>query len=161
MDDQRIIPAQLQWFGLTDKGKIRPNNEDSFLCLQFDALEYHYLGKFGQAPSQSCDFVFAVSDGMGGAMAGEFASRVTVDKITHLLPAAFKRSAAGLPNDFEDVLDELFEEIHRALMYLGSTDPDCAGMGATLSMCWFTPGWMYFGHIGDSRIYYLPKQEGG
>ena len=28
-------------------------------------------------------------------------------------------------------------------------------------MCWFTPGWMYFGHIGDSRIYYLPKQEGG
>jgi PPM family protein phosphatase len=161
MDDQRIVPAQLQWFGLTDKGKIRPNNEDSFLCLQFDALEYHYLGKFGQAPSHYCDFVFAVSDGMGGAMAGEFASRVTVDKITHLLPAAFKRSAAGLPNDFEDVLDELFEEIHRSLMYLGSTDPDCAGMGATLSMCWFTPGWMYFGHIGDSRIYYFPKQEGG
>ena len=98
---------------------------------------------------------------MGGAMAGEFASRVTVDKITHLLPAAFKRSAVGLPNDFEDVLDELFEEIHRSLMYLGSTDPDCAGMGATLSMCWFTPGWMYFGHIGDSRIYYFPKQERG
>ena len=90
MDGQRIIPAQLQWFGLTDKGKIRPNNEDSFLCLQFDALELQYLGKFGQAPSQSCDFVFAVSDGMGGAMAGEFASRVTVDKITRLLPAGFQ-----------------------------------------------------------------------
>ena len=59
--------------------------------------------------------------------------------------------------DFEDVLEELFSEIHRALMYLGSTDPDCAGMGATLSMCWFTPGWMYFGHIGDSRIYYSPE----
>jgi serine/threonine protein phosphatase PrpC len=29
-------------------------------------------------------------------------------------------------------------------------------MEATLSLCWFTPGWMYFGHIGDSRIYYLP-----
>ena len=29
-------------------------------------------------------------------------------------------------------------------------------MQATLSVCWFTPGWMYFGHIGDSRIYYLP-----
>jgi Serine/threonine protein phosphatase len=25
-----------------------------------------------------------------------------------------------------------------------------------LSLCWFTPGWMYFGHVGDSRIYYLP-----
>lgn len=32
-------------------------------------------------------------------------------------------------------------------------------MEATLSLCWFTPGWMYFGHIGDSRIYYLPAQE--
>ena len=30
-------------------------------------------------------------------------------------------------------------------------------MGATLSLCWFTPGWMYFGHIGDSRIYHLAK----
>jgi PPM family protein phosphatase len=28
-------------------------------------------------------------------------------------------------------------------------------------MCWFTPGWMHFGHIGDSRIYYLPGREGG
>ena len=32
-------------------------------------------------------------------------------------------------------------------------------MQATLSLCWFTPGWMYFGHIGDSRIYYLPARE--
>jgi protein phosphatase len=29
-------------------------------------------------------------------------------------------------------------------------------METTLSLCWFTPGWMYFGHVGDSRIYYLP-----
>lgn len=33
-------------------------------------------------------------------------------------------------------------------------------MGATLSLCWFTPGWMYFGHIGDSRVYYLPAEGG-
>ena len=32
-------------------------------------------------------------------------------------------------------------------------------MGATLSICWFTRGWMYFGHIGDSRVYYLPTQQ--
>lgn len=30
-------------------------------------------------------------------------------------------------------------------------------MGATLSLAWFTPGWLYFGHVGDSRIYYLPR----
>jgi protein phosphatase len=39
---------------------------------------------------------------------------------------------------------------------VGESDEETAGMQATLSLCWFTPGWMYFGHIGDSRIYYLP-----
>lgn len=161
MDQQRNPLARLQWYGQTDRGKVRPNNEDSFLCLQFDALELRYLGKIGESTSEGVDLVFAVSDGMGGAMAGEFASRVAVDKITRLLPPTFRRSAAGLPMDFGDVLDALFGEIHRALMYLGATDPDCSGMGATLSMCWFTPNWMYFGHIGDSRIYYFPAREGG
>ena len=33
-------------------------------------------------------------------------------------------------------------------------------MGATLSLCWFARHWMYFGHIGDSRIYYLPAAGG-
>jgi protein phosphatase len=32
-------------------------------------------------------------------------------------------------------------------------------MQTTLSLCWFTPGWMYFGHIGDSRIYHLPAKK--
>ena len=33
-------------------------------------------------------------------------------------------------------------------------------MGATLSLCWFTPGRMFFGHVGDSRIYFLPAAGG-
>ena len=33
-------------------------------------------------------------------------------------------------------------------------------MGTTLSLCWLTPGWLYFGHIGDSRIYHLPAAGG-
>ena len=159
----RKAPAsiRLQWSGQTDCGKVRPNNEDSFLCLQFNAQEVAYLGKIGEASTGEVDFVFAVSDGMGGAMAGEFASRIAVEKITRLLPPSFKQAAAGLTSGFEDVLTELFHETHRALMYLGWSDPDCSGMGATLSMCWFTPNWVYFGHIGDSRIYYLPVREGG
>jgi protein phosphatase len=32
-------------------------------------------------------------------------------------------------------------------------------MQTTLSLCWFTPGWMYFGHVGDSRIYHLPRRK--
>jgi PPM family protein phosphatase len=150
------VPHRLQWFGRTDRGHVRTNNEDSFLALQFDAREVHYLGKFGEAPTGNIDFVFAVSDGMGGAKAGELASRITVDKITHLLPRSFKLSAIGLTTGFDDVFTELFDQIHRALTFVGSSDEDTVGMQATLSLCWFTPGWMHFGHIGDSRIYYLP-----
>lgn len=153
--------TSLHWSGWTDKGKVRPNNEDSFLGLRFDAREIHRLGKFGEASMQTMDFAFAVSDGMGGALAGEFASRIAVDKITTLLPRAFQQSAQGLAAGFSDLLTELFTQIHRALVYVGNSYDECRGMEATLSLCWFTPGWMYFAHIGDSRIYYLPAREGG
>jgi protein phosphatase len=151
----------LKWSGRTDRGKVRPNNEDAFLGLQFDAREVNHLGKTGEASLASKDFVFAVSDGMGGAMAGEYASQIAVEKITRLLPHSFKQSATGMETGFADVLTELFSQIHRALVYLGESYEECSGMEATLSLCWFTPGWMYFAHIGDSRIYYLPAKEGG
>jgi len=152
--------ASLRWFGMTDRGRVRPNNEDAFLGLCFDAHEVQYLGKVGEASLAGCDFAFAVSDGMGGAHAGELASRLTVEKITKLLPRAFKQSASGLDAGVLDVLSELFDQIHRSLMYVGGSYEECSGMGATLSLCWFTPSWMYFGHIGDSRIYYLPAGKG-
>lgn len=154
-------PTALRWWGLTDRGRVRKNNEDSFLALQFDAQEVRFLGKTGEAPTENADYVFAVSDGMGGAMCGEFASRIAVEKITRLLPRAFKQGGVGLGTGFGDVLEDLFEQIHKALLYLGGSYEECAGMGATLSLGWFTPGWMYFAHIGDSRIYYLPAREGG
>ena len=158
MDHPNIasVPPRLQWFGRTDRGRVRKNNEDTFLALEFDGREIQYLGKYGEASTDNVDFVFAVSDGMGGAKAGELASRITVDKITHLLPRSFKQSAIGLKTGFEDVFTELFDQIHRALTFLGASDEEVNGMQATLSLCWFTPGWMYFAHIGDSRIYYLP-----
>lgn len=152
---------RLKWFGRTDCGKVRPNNEDSFAGLQFDAREVHHLGRLGEAATKNMDIAFAVSDGMGGAKAGEFASRMVVEKITALLPRSFQQSALGLEAGFSDVLAEIFDQIHRALVFVGDSYGECAGMEATLSLCWFTPAWMYFAHIGDSRIYYLPSREGG
>ena len=154
------VVRHLRWSGLSDRGKVRKNNEDSFLGMRFDAQEAHLLGKLGEASLKSADFAFAVSDGMGGAMAGEFASRITLEKITRLMPRAFKQSASGLASGFGDVLAELFGQIHRAISYLGESYEECRGMGATLSLCWFTQGWMYFAHVGDSRIYYLPAAGG-
>ncbi len=150
----------LAWSGHTDIGRVRKNNEDAFLGLAIDGHEARYLGKIGEWESEDADFVFAVSDGMGGAMAGEFASRIAVEKITRLLPPLFKQNASGFSVGFADVLGELVTEIHKALLYLGACYEECHGMGATLSLCWFRPGWMYFAHIGDSRIYFLPSGGG-
>lgn len=155
-----FTPKSLHWSGRTDRGRVRPNNEDAFLGLQFDGREVHHLGAIGEGTTGHLDFAFAVSDGIGGAMAGEYASSIVVQKITTLLPRSYRQTAAGLKAGFTDVMEELFAQIHRALAHLGRSYEECHGMEATLSLCWFTPGWMYFGHIGDSRIYYLPAEPG-
>lgn len=151
-----LPPSDLHWSGLTHVGRVRKNNEDTFLALAVDGHEVRYLGKTGYASLGTCDFVFAVSDGMGGAKSGEFASRIAVDRITRLFPRTFRLAAAGMGTGWSDVLTELFTAIHHDLLKLGYSYEECAGMGATLSLCWFTPQWMYFGHLGDSRVYYLP-----
>jgi protein phosphatase len=158
--DHPLPPSILRWSGLTDVGRFRPNNEDAFLALNFDGHDVRHLGKTGDASLAGTDFVFAVSDGMGGAKSGEFASRITVDRVTRLLPRGFRLSAAGMSVGFQDILSELFSAIHADLIKLGYSYEECAGMGCTLSLCWFTPEWAYFGHIGDSRIYYLPREGG-
>lgn len=153
-------PAQVRWSGLTHVGRVRKNNEDAFLGLTFDGHDLRHLGKTGQASLSGSDFVFAVSDGMGGARSGEFASRIAIDRIQRLLPRGFRLAAAGMTSGFNDILGELIASIHNDLMKLGYSYEECAGMGATLSLGWLTPEWMYFAHIGDSRIYYLPREGG-
>lgn len=149
-------PPVLHWSGCTDIGKVRKNNEDAFLGLTFDALEVQRLGKIGEAPADKNSFAFAVCDGMGGAKAGEFASNIAVEKITKLLPRFNPPPADDLEKQHAETLAELFQQIHRALVYLGGSYDEIEGMQTTMSLAWFTPGWMYFGHIGDSRIYHLP-----
>jgi len=159
--EPRLPARHIRWSGHSDRGKVRPHNEDCFLALQFDAREVQRLGKIGESHTGDQHFVFAVSDGMGGALAGEFASRVTVDKILQLMPRSFRQDVTGIEAGFIDVLGELFGEIDVALKRLGGSYPEeCRGMGATLSLCWLTAEWMYFGHIGDSRIYYLERATG-
>lgn len=159
--NEHLPSRHIRWSGHSDKGRVRPHNEDCFLALQFDAREAYRLGKNGASMTGDHHFVFAVSDGMGGAQAGEFASRVTMDKILHLLPRSFRQDVTGIEAGFIDVLGELFGEIDFALKHLGGSYPEeCRGMGATLTLCWLTAEWMYFAHIGDSRLYYLERATG-
>lgn len=148
--------SRLSWSGMTHRGRVRSNNEDAFLALTFNAEGLRFLGKTGESSLDEGDFVFAVSDGMGGANAGEFASRIAVDRITRLLPGTFRMAASQLTAGIGDVLMDVFHHVHAEIGKM-SIYPECEGMGATLSLACFSPGWMHFAHIGDSRIYYLPQ----
>lgn len=154
------IPKKIAWSGMTHRGKIRANNEDAFLALTFDAREVRYLGKVGEASLENADFVFAVSDGMGGAKSGEFASRTATERIMRVLPRSFGFAAQGMSSGFADILTDLFNHVHGELNKLAESYSECEGMGATLTLAWFTPGWLYFAHVGDSRLYYLPAEGG-
>jgi protein phosphatase len=150
----------VRWSGLTHVGRVRPNNEDVFLALTFDEREVRFLGKTGEATLADADFIFAVSDGMGGAKSGEFASRFAVDRITRLLPRRFRLAPEKMAGRFAEILGELFAAIHSDLLKLGFSYEECAGMGATLTLAWLTPGRLYFAHIGDSRLYHLSRDGG-
>ena len=157
---QHSSAERLEWSGLTHPGRFRPNNEDAFLAMLLDSRGIRYLGKVGNAALEHSDFIFAVSDGMGGERSGEFASRIAVEKITLQLPRQFGLGEERFSAYSDDILRELFNSIHTDLLKLGRFDENCRNMGATLTLAWFRRGRVYFGHIGDSRLYYLPAAGG-
>lgn len=158
--DGRVLPNRIAWSACSDKGRIRPSNEDAFVGVRFDAREVQRLGRHGEEGLETMDYAFAVGDGMGGEKAGEFASRIAAEKITALMPRAFALAAKGIEAGHADVLGELFARIHDAITYLGRSYAECARMQTTLSLGWFSPGWLYFAHVGDSRIYHRPARDG-
>ena len=121
----RIIEAT----GLTDVGRQRQSNEDRF----FDASP-----------------VFAVADGMGGARAGEVASRIAVETFDEALdPAA----------DPEAQLAAVARAANRRIWELAQSDEAHAGMGTTLTSVMVGEREVAIGHVGDSRLYRLRDGE--
>jgi serine/threonine protein phosphatase PrpC len=110
--------------GLTQTGNVRRSNEDSYLM---------------RSP------LFVVADGMGGAQAGEIASRMTAQ--------AFAESnlVGGPP---ADVLRETIRVANARILERSRTDPDAAGMGTTVTAALASDdGSITFAHVGDSRAY--------
>lgn len=119
---------------LTDRGLIRPNNEDSML----------EAGERG---------VFAVADGMGGHAAGEVASRMAVDALEEALDASSPPSTA----EAADPLIRAFATANDEIRRRGHAETDKRGMGTTLSVLLALPdeGRGLIAHVGDSRVYRL------
>jgi len=87
--------------------------------------------------------VFAVADGMGGARAGEVASRMAVE--------AFESAGADEPP--EELLRGVAREANRRIYEMAQGDTEHAGMGTTLTAAMVSGREVAVGHVGDSRLY--------
>jgi len=127
-------------FGLTDVGKVRTNNQDTYLCHVLDDTDQAY---------------FVVCDGMGGAQAGnvasELAARVFADHIKqHIRPQMSKKYMTSVLINAVNFAN--YETYHKA----NSSDA-FAGMGTTLVGGMISGDIAMIVNIGDSRLYYADK----
>lgn len=140
--------VHLKAFGRSDVGKVRTHNEDGFVIVDLT----HSAGVSdppGPIEIQVEDFgvLLAVSDGVGGAQAGEVASALTLQALRAALPAGAGGTAeAALIASVEDAN----QRVHQA-----ATTADRKGMGATLTAILVHGGRALVAEIGDSRAYVL------
>lgn len=114
----------------SDTGRVRSLNEDSMTA--FDSPN---------------GYVVVVCDGMGGQNAGDVASQLATTVITEILT----------DNTFdtpEEAISNSIIAANRAILIQAQNDPELSGMGSTCVMAIIKDGKVYYGGVGDSRIYY-------
>jgi serine/threonine protein phosphatase PrpC len=116
--------------GRTDAGRKRRRNEDAFVV---------------DPP------LFAVADGMGGAQAGEVASR--------LAAAAFREFHEADALEPEPRLQAIIQEANRRIFERAQSDTAASGMGTTLTAALVGEAGVVIGHVGDSRAYRIREGD--
>ena len=124
----------IAYAGLTDRGRVREQNEDNW---------------FGD-PDQG---LFVVSDGMGGHAAGEVASKIVVETLPRLLRQRMKGSKdlsnPGASRGIVSAISELSNQVRDE----SKNRPGLAGMGATVVIALIRDAHALIAHMGDSRAY--------
>lgn len=125
----------MQFYGATDKGKQRENNQDYF---NFEIL------------SENCGFAI-VCDGMGGANAGNIASSMATENIASYLKRSLKPSMSS--NQIEMILRSAVYSANTAVYETSLKDENYKGMGTTVVLMYVDDKSIYIVHVGDSRAY--------
>lgn len=115
-------------------GRVRSNNEDAYLEMPDKGL-------------------FALSDGMGGAAAGEVASGYFIETVTRVF--AYHSFDPGLNLQEGDIslVEKAFMLSNQRILQHAEQNPEDVGMGCTGDMLVFSGSQYTIGHVGDSRIY--------
>jgi PPM family protein phosphatase len=141
-------------------GKVRPNNEDHYLAARFDRAMRTLLTNLppGCVPVRGAETAYGllVADGMGGAAAGEVASRTAITVLVDLVlrtPDWILRPDEGLIRKVLGRMDRRFRQVNQALAEQARSEPDLAGMGTTLTLACSHGADLVVVHVGDSRAY--------
>ena len=130
-------------FGLTDTGKVRADNQDSYAIRILDE-----------------DLAVAVvCDGMGGAQAGNVASAVAVEAFAAAVEEGWKQSPPRDGAQCGQLMRDACHRANQAVFGLSQTNPDYQGMGTTLVAVLLWGEEVTVVNVGDSRAYLL-RQDG-
>lgn len=154
-------------YGLTDVGKTREHNEDSFLVAQLERyMRIHGssrpYGEGAKVKGPAQGWLMMVADGMGGHAAGEVASAMTVDSLARY---AFTLMPWSLPRSKDDSrilargLREAVKTIQNDMKEAAITGQGRYGMGTTLTMAYVTWPNLFVVHVGDSRMYAMREDQ--
>lgn len=149
----------------TDRGLKREANEDAFLVFRTGRFLERVSSSIPEEALESrfdvAGHIMAVADGMGGAAAGEIASRETLIEAFRLILRSPKwLLSLDNPATRDQEISEYFERtkgyiagVHAALTQRAAADPTVAGMGTTLTVAYSVGLDLFVAHVGDSRAY--------
>jgi PPM family protein phosphatase len=153
----------------TDVGRIRQGNEDNFLVLDLTAARsWSGASQESEPPLALREFelsepgaVLMVSDGMGGALAGDVASRMAVETVREMLLGSDEESGGGCDPDVPlvECLRNAAGYANYAIHRKSLEDSRCSGMGATLTAAAVSDSTLDFVQVGDSRAYVIRGAE--
>ena len=149
----------------SDVGRVRRGNEDNFLVLELSKQQTWTATDDVKAPTDLANFelgdkglVLVVSDGMGGALAGDVASRMAVDSVRQMLMGEGETSCD--PNvDLVECLKSATHYANLAIHLRSQEDSRCAGMGATFTGAAIRGDSLDLVQVGDSRGYVIRKDQ--
>src|SRR5437764_7812858 len=153
----------------TDVGRIRQGNEDNFLVLDLTAARsWSGASQESEPPLALREFelsepgaVLMVSDGMGGALAGDVASRMAVETVREMLLGSDEEAGGGCNPDVPlvECLRNAAGYANYAIHRKSLEDSRCSGMGATLTAAAVSDSTLEFVQVGDSRAYIIRGDE--
>lgn len=147
----------IDYAAITHPGKVRKNNEDAYLLSALDGEEPIINSPARPLKVGDPGLLVAVADGMGGAAAGEVASREGLAAVSLFLFGHWGRLAPGKVQEIEllKALETAVEKASDAVLRYSDDDRTARGMGSTLTAAIIWNGCAYVAQVGDSRAYLL------